>query len=56
MIRIGDKIITSLVRHGHEIVEVRHGLQLIWDKIKSCFGNGYWDDNSSWDDNDGWKD
>lgn len=36
------------------INSVYKGLLLIWQAIRSCFGNGYWDNDKPWDNEDGW--
>lgn len=41
----GSKVITTVYK----------GLVLIWQAIKSCFGNGYWDNTKPWDNEDGWS-
>ena len=50
-----DKEITS-INHGSRIVmAVYHGTRLIWESIRSCFGKGFWVNESSWNNEDGWK-
>lgn len=36
------------------IAYVYKGTMLVWQAIRSCFGNGYWDNSKPWDNNDGW--
>lgn len=38
------------------IKKVYAGTKLIWSYITSCFGSGFWTDNSDWIDSDFWKD
>lgn len=37
------------------VVSVYQGLKVIWLNIKSCFGNGYWENEQPWINNEGWK-
>lgn len=34
---------------------VYHGLQLVWQAIRSCFGAGYWRGDKPWVSTDAWK-
>ena len=36
-------------------MEIYHGKRLIWQIIRSCFGNGYWDNNKPWVNTDVWR-
>lgn len=37
------------------IVEVYHGLKLVWQAVKSCFGAGFWRNDKPWSNTEGWK-
>ena len=37
------------------IIETRLGLRLIWQAIRSCFGNGFWRGDKPWSGDDAWK-
>lgn len=41
----GDKIITA----------VYNGTRLVWQAIRSCFGNGFWVNEKPWINTDAWK-
>lgn len=55
-----------VIGNEHEIVTVKFGpltfkrimkgAKTLWSIIKSCFGSGFWQDNSDWIDSDFWKD
>jgi len=34
---------------------IYHGIQLIWQNIRSCFGKGIWYQDKPWVDTDFWK-
>ena len=55
MIIKGGKEIIEFYRGTTPIVEIYHGKFLIWQTIRSCFGNGYWIPNSPWIGNDIWR-
>ena len=40
---------------GHEITEVRYGLRVVWQSVRSCFGKGFWIDEKPWINDDAWK-
>lgn len=40
---------------GHEIMEVRKGLAVVWQSIRSCFGKGFWVNEKPWINEDSWK-
>jgi hypothetical protein len=44
-VKIGDKIITYIY----------HKMKLIYEAISSCFGKGFWVNNSPFNNNDAWK-
>lgn len=45
------------IYHGETTVQaVYHGLRLVWQYIKSCFGRGYWINDKPWSDRDAWAD
>lgn len=49
-----NKTIINII-HGREIQSVYKGLRLIWTKIRSCFGSGYWVNTLPWRNEDVWK-
>ena len=52
---IKSKEIIEIVAKGSVIAEVRKGLVLLWQSVRSCFGSGGWNNNLPWDNNDGWN-
>lgn len=40
---------------NHEIQEVRLGLRIVWQSIRSCFGKGFWINEKPWINDDAWK-
>ena len=56
-----------IIGKGHEIIEIYHGVEqtpimeiyrgkrLIYQAIRSCFGNGYWINDKPWLNEDAWK-
>jgi hypothetical protein len=55
MIIRNGKEITELRRGNTTIVEVYRGKYLIYQVIRSCFGNGYWINSKPWLNGDAWK-
>lgn len=50
-----DKEITSINYGARAIAAIYNGTVLIWEAIRSCFGKGFWVNESSWNNEDGWK-
>lgn len=54
-----------IIRDGKEIIEFYYGKTplieiyrskyLVWQAIRSCFGNGYWINSAPWLNDDVWK-
>lgn len=36
-------------------LEVRKGSELIWARVRSCFGAGFWLNDKPWLNNESWK-
>jgi len=54
MYHLGKEI--EAINHlGKDIVVVYHMGKVVWEAIRSCFGNGYWRNALPWLNNDGWK-
>ena len=53
------KEISRIVINGKDITSyytvVKRTLRLIWEGIKSCFGNGFWINDKPWNNNESWK-
>lgn len=48
---------TSAIYYGEKVITaVYHGLRLIWEAIRSCFGSGSWIEEYPWVDDDPWAD
>lgn len=47
--------ITGISVLGKQIEAVYHGARLVWRRISSCFGRGYWIQNYPWLGEDAWK-
>lgn len=50
-----DKEITSINYGTRAVTAVYQGARLIWEAVRSCFGKGYWVNESSWNNEDAWK-
>ncbi len=37
------------------MVAVYYGAHLVWEKVQSCFGKGYWLNEKPWTNEIGWK-
>jgi hypothetical protein len=54
-----------IIRNGKEIIEINKGKDtcievymgkyLIWQLVRSCFGNGYWVNDMPWLNDDMWR-
>jgi hypothetical protein len=54
IVRNGKEII-DLRRGETIIVEMYRGKHLIYQIVRSCFGNGYWINSKPWLNGDVWK-
>lgn len=55
MINIGNKELESSFIGRRIITQIYKGAKLVWEAIKSCFGAGYWKNDSPWSNTEGWK-
>ena len=55
IIKEGFKKVESIFVGTTVIEEVRRGLKLIWQSVRSCFGSGAWRNDKPWIDNEAWK-
>ena len=47
---------TAAVRYGRIVIgAVYHGLDIVWQSIRSCFGSGTWFNDKPWIDDEFWK-
>ena len=53
-IRNGKEII-DLYRGKTPILEMYYGKYLVYQVIRSCFGNGYWISDKPWINSDVWR-
>lgn len=37
------------------VVAVYVGKKLVWQNVRSCFGNGYWKNGKPWKNDEAWK-
>lgn len=54
IVRLGRQI-GAMFRKGHYIAEVRHGLHLVWQSVRSCFGSGAWLNDKPFINDEAWK-
>lgn len=50
-----NREISAITRLGKVVVEVRQGMRLIWQSVRSCFGSGAWRNDKPWLNNEAWK-
>lgn len=55
MIYKGAKEVSAIYYGRRIIAEVYKGATLIWQAIRSCFGNGFWINEKPYDNIEGWK-
>jgi hypothetical protein len=55
MIEINGKSIGERYYGRIPIIETYRGKLLVWQAIRSCFGNGYWINEFPWDNSEGWE-
>ena len=48
------KQVAAIFHDGKAIQEVRRGLTLVWQAIRSCFGKGLWLNAKPWSNTDAW--
>lgn len=51
----GDKNIAGVYSGATVIAYVYRGASLVWQAIRSCFGNGFWINSKAWINDNGWK-
>lgn len=54
MIREGGKDITAVHVGKRALSAVYAGVRLVWTAISSCFGSGFWRNDTPWSQTDGW--
>lgn len=47
--------IIAKVISGTHLQAVYHGLRLVWQAVRSCFGSGVWIGNKPWIGSEKWK-
>ena len=51
----GHSDIVGIYYQGKDIVRKYYGQILVWEKIRCCFGKGYWVNALPWVNEIGWK-
>lgn len=55
MIRRNFKDLFSRYIGQKKVLEIRRGVNIIWQAITSCFGAGFWRNDYPWKNDDCWK-
>ena len=55
MIREGGKDITAVHVGKRALSAVYAGARLVWTAISSCFGSGFWRNDTPWRNDEGWR-
>lgn len=55
MIFLKDKEITLIQLGQKAITQVFKGTKLVWEAVRSCFGQGFWKNEAPWSNSEGWK-
>jgi len=54
-ISVGNKNVTGISVGAIAIAYVYRGAVLVWQAIRSCFGNGYWINDKGWINDNAWR-
>lgn len=55
MIRKDGKKISAVYFAGKAISAMYKGTILVWEAIRSCFGQGFWINDKPWKNDDSWE-
>ena len=55
MIKINNKDITGVYGNNKKISVIYKSGKIIWQAIRSCFGNGFYRNTKGWINDEGWK-
>lgn len=55
MIYKNNKEVTLVYNREQTIAAIYKGSILVWQAVRSCFGNGYWINEKPWSNEEGWK-
>lgn len=55
MIYKGKKEVGTIYIGSRPLYAIYRGSKLVWQAIRSCFGNGYWVNAKPWLNTEGWK-
>lgn len=55
MIIRGGKEIVARFHGQRSLAATYHGLKLVWQAVRSCFGKGIWRNDKPWINSDKWK-
>lgn len=55
MIFKDGKEIVGIYLNGKQIIEIYNNKRLVYQAVRSCFGNGYWINAKPWFNDDAWR-
>lgn len=55
MIYKGQNETVTIYKGSRIVAEIRKGIKLVWQAIRSCFGRGMWVNAKPYNNTDGWK-
>lgn len=47
--------VSEVYKGERVIIAIYKGARLVWQSIRSCFGNGFWLNDKPWINQDAWK-
>lgn len=55
MIKKDSNDTVAIIAKGNVIAMVKHGADIVWQAVRSCFGKGWWINEKPWSNDDAWK-
>jgi len=55
MIKKDSNDTIAITAKGSVIAMVKHGADIVWQAVRSCFGKGWWINEKPWSNDDAWK-
>lgn len=55
MIFKDGKEIVGIYLNGKQIIEIYNNKRLVYQAVRSCFGNGYWINAKPWFNDNAWR-